>query len=211
MNSEPTTFYIARHGETEFNVKRIFQGHVDSPLTALGVEQAKELGQRLKDVHFDAIFSSDLGRAKHTAELVKLDRELAVVTSEVIRERFYGKHEAVPEQQHRQELRELLEEYEKLSEQERFQKGFDDIESHDSTASRLIRFLRETAVAYPGKTILIIAHGTIMKSFLVKILGLSLGKFPTGSVANCAYIKVESDGLDFELKETYGIKYFKQP
>jgi alpha-ribazole phosphatase len=54
--------YLVRHGETEWNVKKITQGQSESYLTEKGVEQAKETAEKLKDVKFDAIFSSDLNR-----------------------------------------------------------------------------------------------------------------------------------------------------
>ncbi len=202
-----TTFYIARHGETEANTKKLYQGHFESPLTELGIQQAKELGERLKGVQFDAIFSSDLGRAKHTAELAKLDREMAVLTTEMIRERNFGSLEGVSIEKHREEARELIEEYEKLSEEEKFNTSLADMETMEAATSRLIRFLRETAVAYPGKTILVVVHGTIIRGLLIKIEGMALRNYPSGSgtVANGAHLKVLCNGVDFQLQETFGI------
>jgi broad specificity phosphatase PhoE len=66
--------YLARHGETEFNRERRIQGHVDSPLTELGVRQAKAVGRLLRDLIREPegwrIVSSPLGRAHATAELI---------------------------------------------------------------------------------------------------------------------------------------------
>ena len=56
--------YFVRHGETEWNVKKIFQGVKDSPLTSLGKEQARKLKNRLNQLDFDYFYSSPLGRAK---------------------------------------------------------------------------------------------------------------------------------------------------
>ena len=62
--------YIARHGETEFNKARRWQGSgLDSPLTPLGIEQAKILGKKLEGIEFDAIYSSPLKRAMDTARI----------------------------------------------------------------------------------------------------------------------------------------------
>ncbi len=52
-----TAIYIVRHGQTEWNVKGLLQGHADSPLTQEGESQAKQIAQELRDVHFDASFS----------------------------------------------------------------------------------------------------------------------------------------------------------
>jgi probable phosphoglycerate mutase len=66
--------YLVRHGQTEFNRERRIQGHVDSPLTELGVRQAKAVGRLLADLIRDPegwrIVSSPLGRARSTAEIV---------------------------------------------------------------------------------------------------------------------------------------------
>ena len=66
--------YLVRHGQTEFNRERRIQGHVDSPLTGLGVRQAKAVGRLLRDLISDPagwrIVSSPLGRAASTAEIV---------------------------------------------------------------------------------------------------------------------------------------------
>ena len=73
-----TQVIIVRHGETEWNIRGIRQGHLDSRLTAKGMAQAKALGARLGRERFTALYSSDLGRAVDTA------REIADVTGHEI-------------------------------------------------------------------------------------------------------------------------------
>ena len=69
--------YIARHGETEYNLARRFQGSgVDSPLTDNGITQAKTLGKAICSINFDAIFSSPLKRAMDTARFAFSDDDL---------------------------------------------------------------------------------------------------------------------------------------
>lgn len=63
------TFYLMRHGQTLFNVRRKIQGASDSPLTELGIAQAKEAGEYLKDINFDHYYSSTAERASDTLEL----------------------------------------------------------------------------------------------------------------------------------------------
>ena len=64
--------YLVRHGQTEFNVRNILQGWHDSPLTARGREQAlaTRTAFEVRGVTFDHVYSSPLGRARHTAELI---------------------------------------------------------------------------------------------------------------------------------------------
>ncbi|MFZ1890097.1 MAG: histidine phosphatase family protein [Candidatus Binataceae bacterium] len=67
-------FYLTLHGETEWNRERRFQGQLDSPLTARGVEQAHLMGATLRELVGDStgytIVSSQLGRARRTAEII---------------------------------------------------------------------------------------------------------------------------------------------
>src|SRR3989344_8043224 len=85
-----TTFYLVRHGETEYNVKKIIQGQSDSPLTKKGIEEVKNVAKKLKGIKFDYVFSSDLLRAKRTAEIIALEHKLEIQTNKLLRERRFG-------------------------------------------------------------------------------------------------------------------------
>lgn len=61
--------WLVRHGTTEWNASGKIQGHADIPLNVLGEEQARAVGQKLSEISFDAVWSSDLGRARRTAQL----------------------------------------------------------------------------------------------------------------------------------------------
>ena len=93
--------YLLRHGQTEFNVKKLVQGRCDSPLTDLGRKQAGRAAAWLKghDVVPDKVVSSPLGRAMDTAQLVAcelLGPDAAVESCEGIIERCYGSFEEGP-------------------------------------------------------------------------------------------------------------------
>lgn len=93
--------YLLRHGQTEFNVKKLVQGRCDSPLTNLGRQQAQRAAAWLKahDVVPDKVVSSPLGRAMDTASLVAaelLGPDVAVEPCEGIIERCYGTFEEGP-------------------------------------------------------------------------------------------------------------------
>ena len=87
------TIYLVRHGETEWNEKKLIQGYSDIPLNKKGELQAKQLGQEFNNIYFDAVFSSDLLRAKNSAEIIILEKKLTVATTKVLRERFFGRFE----------------------------------------------------------------------------------------------------------------------
>ena len=85
-----TQLIIVRHGQTEWNLKLIRQGHLDSPLTEMGLAQARALGERLALETFTALYSSDLGRAVQTAQLIAAATGHTIVTDPRLRERHLG-------------------------------------------------------------------------------------------------------------------------
>ncbi len=202
MERPKTTLYIVRHGETEANVKQLLQGHHDTPLTELGIFQAKKLAEDFKDIDFKAVFSSDLLRAKRTAEIVKLERDLEVKTTELLRERSFGQLEGRNRGQFRIELKELFEKFEKLTARERNEFKFhESVESFDLLMTRFMTALREISLAYPDNNVLVVTHGGVLRGFL----GHLDEKYYGLKAANTGYAKVACDGVEFELLETRGI------
>jgi broad specificity phosphatase PhoE len=203
MSQKYCVLYIARHGETEWNAKRFFQGQKDSPLTESGIIQAQNLAKKLKTIHFDSVFSSDLLRAKRTAEIVTLERNLAIQTTALLRERNYGSFEGRSISDVKNELGHLFEEYATLSQDAKFVHSYiPEMESYETISTRFITFIREASTSYAGKTLLIVCHGTIMSAFLVRIGFAVQDKI---RIENTGYFKLLSDGVDFFVKETEGI------
>jgi probable phosphoglycerate mutase len=91
MNGTGTTLVFAvRHGETEWNLTGRQQGHLDSRLTERGVQQAHALARGLAGRGIEFVFSSDLGRASATADIIGARLGLPVQTDERLRERHVG-------------------------------------------------------------------------------------------------------------------------
>lgn len=86
--------FLVRHGQTYFNIYNKLQGWSNSPLTQQGREDAQRVGQRLKDIHFDAAFCSDLTRAVETCQTIlnvnEADSVVRPRTTPDLREEFYG-------------------------------------------------------------------------------------------------------------------------
>ena len=190
------TIYVVRHGETEWNVKGLIQGQMDSPLTENGIKQAEQLSTELKDISFDEVFSSDLLRAKRTAEIITLERNLAIQAIKALREQSYGRYEGTSGE----EFRKLFTRWKEMTDQERHTfKLADDVESNEEALIRFITFLREVAIGYREKTILMVTHGAIMRYFLIH---LGYGTYDSiKRIHNTAYIKLETDGVDFFIKK----------
>ncbi|NLE01703.1 MAG: histidine phosphatase family protein [Fibrobacter sp.] len=85
-----TNLYSVRHGETEWNRAGIQQGHLNSPLTANGIKQARSLAKGLSGRGIEVIISSDLGRASQTADIIAKDLNLPLNTDNRLRERNLG-------------------------------------------------------------------------------------------------------------------------
>ena len=90
------TFYYTRHGETEFNRLGIMQGQLNSNLTEEGKEGLKKTAEVLKGVRFDRCFSSSLGRAMDSAEILLGDRDLPVVPLDDLMEMDFGSLDGKP-------------------------------------------------------------------------------------------------------------------
>lgn len=199
------TIYLARHGETESNLNKIVDGHFNAPLTETGKNQAKALGERLKKIKFDAVFSSDLTRAKHTAELAALESKLVVNTTHLLRERFYGVYEGRPAEEYVRENQAMFEKLNSLNEDEKRKfRLYDTMETEEEMMTRFIAKLREIAVTFLGKNVLVVSHGSIMRAFLVHLGAGSREEFGPGTLINTAFIKLEADGIDFFVKEIVG-------
>lgn len=194
------TLYIVRHGETEWNVKKIIQGHADIPLNKKGEAQAKELAKKLRHINFDAIFSSDLIRAKKTAEIISLEKKLVIHTTKELRERYFGKYQGKSFAVNN-EMVNLINNLKMFP-----GPGSKEVESDENIILRTTTFLREIAVAYAKKTILVVSHGGPMRTLLIHLGFASHNNITEGQIDNLAYIKLKSDGTDFLIEETEGIK-----
>ena len=88
-------FFIFRHGETDWNAERRFQGHTDIPLNETGRRQANELAKKIKSLDLNAILTSDLVRARETAEICGKDANVPVQVFPQLREANLGDAEGM--------------------------------------------------------------------------------------------------------------------
>ena len=98
-----THFILIRHGETLWNLERRMQGQADSPLSDKGLRQASLLAQRMKEIEFTALYSSDSGRARDTARSIAAATGHRLIEDPRLRERNFGVFEGLtgPEMQKR--------------------------------------------------------------------------------------------------------------
>lgn len=203
VNNRYCTIYLVRHGQSEANLKDIYG--LDTELTERGKQQIKQLCAKLTDIHFDAIISSNMLRAKQSAEIIAIDRDIAVITYEALKERRYGVLEGKKGKLIQEELKELFKKRTELDYKSRIAFKFsEDYESDQEVMSRFITIIREISVAYSGKTILIISHMSAIKNFLFYLGYASHQELEGQSIDNSGYVKFKSDGVDFFVEEVSG-------
>lgn len=208
---KPCTIYLIRHGQSEWNVQSLMQGKTSGvPLTKAGIKQAREIRDRFTKIKFAAIFSSDLLRARQTAQIIAFQRKLAVITAKAIRERSFGRYEGKTLKQYQEELKEMLEHFDALSDKEKFKFVYPHgIEGIGETVARVITWIREVAVAYPGKNVLAVAHGGVLRLLLIHLGYGTYRQLPPFSIDNTGYLVLESDGVEIKIKEVVGVHKYE--
>lgn len=161
--------YITRHGETEWNVAARLQGQCDSPLTPLGIRQATWLGERLKDISIDAIYTSPLGRAAHTAKIVAINSSLderIIKHIDELMEIYLGSWQGM----HIDEVSEIYPEQIQhfWHKPERYQTI--DGESFEVLMDRAYTKLMDLAKTHEHETILLVSHTITIKALLNVLL-----------------------------------------
>lgn len=196
MNKNYCTIYLTRHGETEWNEKKLIQGHTDIPLNEKGKKQAKLLGKQLKDIDFDVVFSSDLLRAANSAEIIFKEKDMDVIKIKALRERFFGRFEG----KSLGEMRKAFGEVMLVTKEKQKKLKIYDVENDEEIIARLIPFMKKTAKQYIGKKILMVTHGGLLRAFL-SYVNFEVPEYSDRPMKNTGYLIIESDGDKFEIIE----------
>jgi len=165
-----TEFILARHGETEWNTRGVMQGHLDSPLTPTGIEQAQILGRRIARIRPDHIYSSDLGRAHETAKIITRYYPKPIHLEPGLREKNIGIFQSHDWRTIKQKFADVYRDFAAADPDYAIPDG----ESYNQFIRRLVTALEQIAVRHPGEQILIVSHGGIVSAFFRHILGIPL-------------------------------------
>ena len=163
-----TTILIARHGQSDWNQDKRWQGHADRPLTEKGREQAQALAHRLAHIELDAVYSSDLQRARDTAAVVAESQGLEVRQLPELREVDVGSWSGLT----------------RAEAEERFPDGFarwrdgypgwQDGETYEAMTDRVLRAVDEIAAEHEGGRVLVVSHGGPIRAMHAAALGLDV-------------------------------------
>ena len=165
-----TTILLARHGETDWNRDLRVQGHSDTPLNEDGREQARALAESLAGEPIQAIYTSDLARARETAEIVAAPRDLEVHVDRDLRERNFGSWEGLT----REEI------------DDRFgEASTHDGETNDEVRERVLAAVHRIVAGHPDQVVLVVSHGGALNSLWHHASGARLERW-----ANCAVYRL---------------------
>lgn len=164
-----TTFYLVRHGETEYNRQRIVQGRgVDTPLNGTGRRQAEAVAQRLAEVPLDVMYTSTLRRAIQTAEpIVRTHPDVPIYRLADLEEMGWGVFEGTaPSSQRRAAFEDMYARWHRGEFDFRIEGG----ESILDVQARGRRAMRHILDRHRGKTILVVTHGRYLRVLLATLL-----------------------------------------
>lgn len=192
------TFYLLRHGDAEGNIEEILLGQLDVPLTELGYRQADLLGKALGSVAFDAVFASDLERARHTAEAVLKyqkggDQRCRLVLDRRLREIHGGNLQGMPLAEFREYLKNLQTDV--------YTTVRPGGESSQLLDQRVARAFDDIYEWYPEGTVAIAAHLGVVKSIIRHALGLD-PRETLPPIGNCSISVLERHLSGWRLTRT---------
>ncbi len=150
------SLYLARHGQTEENIARIFQGHMPGTLTVEGIAQAEALRDTLRDISLDAVVCSDLKRCVDTARIAVEGRKLPWEKTVLLREIDWGSWTGLA-------IKEVD-----------LQHFPADVETEAMLYERAGRFVDYLKERYDGKQVLAVGHGLINRAVQAHIQGVTL-------------------------------------
>jgi probable phosphoglycerate mutase len=188
-----TELLLVRHGETDWNRERRFQGHADPPLNEKGREQAQALAAELAGDGIELVYTSDLARAVETAEIVAARLGADVRSMRDLREIDVGEWQGLTWQQ-------IVERYPEGARSWRERgHGWESGETYEQLGDRVVAALRRIASDHPEERVLVVGHGGTIRATRAFIEGLSVPESRTRSraIGNCEVFRVVTEDGSF--------------
>jgi len=160
--------YLVRHGRVIGAETRRFIGHLDVPLSPLGIAQLEALSRRLRGIAFDAIYCSDLTRTLHSAEILAAPHRLTPLRDPALREFAMGRWDGLTAEQIRARDARAFDAW--MADVGRFQ--FPDGESLSELVARAVPAFESLVARHSGGTVAVVAHGGSNRAILCHALGL---------------------------------------
>ncbi len=199
-----TEIILVRHGETEWNVEKIFRGRIDIELNETGIKQAELLAEYLSDLKIDAIYSSPLKRALKTAEIIVGYHKLDVEIAPGLIDFDYGKWQGLSHQEVKDKYKELYAEWIKNPHQIKMPAG----ESLDEVRERA-RSVVDDVIAKHDGTVVLVSHRVVNKALICALLGLDNSHFWNIRQDTCGMTTFTYENGRFILTKHNDISYLK--
>lgn len=174
---------MVRHGETDWNRERRFQGRADQPLNEAGRGQARELAELLRDESVSAVYTSPLRRARETAEILAKDFGLRPQPLDALLEIDVGAWEGLT-------IDEVRAAYPGRADED-WRSGWDEGETYDELSRRVLPALVELGTKHEGGHVLAVTHAGPLRAVIAASMGLSYddARPLIGPLENCAVFR----------------------
>ena len=188
--------YLVRHGETESNIERRYQGWTESPLSQAGISQAEKAAHFLGRHNLSGLYCSDLSRAFHTARVIGSGSGLKPEATPLLREINFGSWEGMTfneiEQQYGNEIRNWLD--------DPFKRSAPGGETLEQVCARMKSFLEHLEQqAGDGQSIAVVSHGGSIRALLFDVIGMNTAGFWDLKVENASISLIRKENDRFKV------------
>ena len=189
---------LVRHGETAWNAERRLQGHIDVPLNPRGLSQAEATAHSLARAgeRFAALYSSDLQRARQTAEAVARAQGIAATHDARLRERHYGVLQGLTFDEAERQQPQAWQHFKRRDPQMALDGGG---ESLVGLAARVHAALEEIAARHAGEQVIVVTHGGVLDIAHRLATGKSLQGVRDFAIPNAALNWIEHSAGSWKL------------
>jgi len=205
-----TEILLIRHGETDWNVEKRLQGHSDIALNAEGVRQAAALGRVLRDEPLDAIYSSDLQRARNTAQAIATARGMALQIDAGLRERCYGGFEGLLHDEIHQRYPDDFVAWKARELDVRYPDGVHRSETLREFAARAMSSVSRLASIAGHNKIAVVTHGGVLDTLHRQANSIGYEHPRNFAVLNASINRLKWDGEKFHIVHWADVSHLAQ-
>lgn len=194
-----TEILLIRHGETAWNAIRRLQGHLDIPLNVEGMRQAAALARAIEDEALDAVYSSDLLRARQTATAIAAPRGMEVRLDRGLRERCYGAFEGMLYAEIAARYPEAHAAWKARDIDARFPAGVHVAETMREFSERTVKTILRIVAEGGHRKIAIVCHGGVLECAYRAALDMDFAQARDFDIFNASINRFSSDGGSLRL------------
>ena len=196
-----TEILLIRHGETAWNAVKRLQGHLDIPLNEEGERQAAALGQALLGEPLDAVFASDLVRARQTANAITAPRGMEVQIDAGLRERCYGAFEGMMYAEISGRYPEAYRAWQARDLDARFPEGVHVAETLREFSTRAVQAIKRIVSDRQYKRVALVTHGGVLECAYRAAHGMGFDRPRDFDILNASLNRLAWDGSRLQVMQ----------